>query len=850
MHVKSQRNSNGNSRSTKLGRLSLASLFLLTSFSQAGFARPSRMPALQEPQWGKTEVFPDWAYDSGPDMSTPMGKELAAIAAEIPNFPAISEKILNEQKFRPAFGPIPWRMLLKPNSVKILFIGQDGTHIAEAAGRPATAGFGGRAQDLAKYFGVGPSAGFINAYSFTIKGQDGSATVPVVSQFGDKVEARPTRVIDNQLWLMSRDLSSPLVQWRNRLIEWIIRNNSQSLQMIVTFGKPAQDAAAAFVMSRAEKFPVENKGTVVGSMFTADRLKASYVRVPEFKTVPLGGNNEGPVVLGKEGQDLYQEVLGLPNTPFKYDSEELNEIAGKFSDAIEKDPSILNKMVFANSGVAGSGVTHPAQVGGYQIASKMVIAPEFNKNSNPTISLKGLKISEDMGRVDHDLLVVDLPHPTYLTGINNEYLEKLKQNPEIAKLKPPQRPLTASEVVGEKVKVLVPYKARGWKIAADMEIDEDTKKPFINAFDQNLPYKYGRADMGPEFYDFGAPASRMVNVSSAIRLDRNVVVFGGRSDASFQAVKGQEQSCEICQTLVERKNAKPAVLPAEKDLWTMRSRRADLRASFDAGPSAEMAKIMKRTIPASVIKNHPVNQDYGHYRGTFKRPKVLILADQDGWDDLITARALTGTRGQYLQGLMDDLGVKDQYLVIKTAPFSPEESDWGVIFAETMKYRMAVIDEVFKKNRPTLILTDGPWAEREASRLFGQRGVPVISIAKNGTGNDSGIQAAAQAIQSSGLFSGFQAQAPRMSDIPRSHLSFYARVWEGTSGDRVLTSPNPVEATQVFAEIVPLWASDQVLSLSPADEAGVQKLLEKLETNKLRRGKESIPDFLQRVGHQ
>jgi len=58
------------------------------------------------------------------------------------------------------------------NSVKILFIGQDGTHIAETAGRPATAGFGGRAQDLARHFGVGPSAAFMNAYAFTINGQE------------------------------------------------------------------------------------------------------------------------------------------------------------------------------------------------------------------------------------------------------------------------------------------------------------------------------------------------------------------------------------------------------------------------------------------------------------------------------------------------------------------------------------------------------------------------------------------------------------------------------------------------------------------------------------------------------
>ena len=88
--------------------------------------------------------MPKWSYDAGPNPNTLMGKELIDITARIPNMPEISNKLMGRnQKFRPAFGPIPWRMRQDENSVKMLFIGQDGTHIAEAAGRPATAGFGG-----------------------------------------------------------------------------------------------------------------------------------------------------------------------------------------------------------------------------------------------------------------------------------------------------------------------------------------------------------------------------------------------------------------------------------------------------------------------------------------------------------------------------------------------------------------------------------------------------------------------------------------------------------------------------------------------------------------------------------
>ncbi|MCC6277202.1 MAG: hypothetical protein IT289_04725, partial [Oligoflexia bacterium] len=77
----------------------------------------------------KSQV-PAWAYDAGPSVNEPMGRELIDIYSEIPPMPGVSSEVLGKQKFRPQFGPVGWRMLLPPNSVKILFIGQDATHIA------------------------------------------------------------------------------------------------------------------------------------------------------------------------------------------------------------------------------------------------------------------------------------------------------------------------------------------------------------------------------------------------------------------------------------------------------------------------------------------------------------------------------------------------------------------------------------------------------------------------------------------------------------------------------------------------------------------------------------------------
>lgn len=792
---------------------------------------------------GKTEPFPPWAYDASPDIQTEMGKELVKINSEIPSFPAISEVLLGEQKFRPAFGPIPWQMLQKPNSVKILFIGQDGTHIAEAAGRPATAGFGGRAQDLAKYFGVGPGAAFINAYAFTIKGQDGSNNLPIALMKGGAPVLQQSRVIENNLWLMSRDLNSPIVQWRDSLIEWIIRNNRDSLKMIVTFGKPAQDAAAAFVMSRAAKYPRENQGTNIGSRFTAEQLESMKIRVPEFKTVPLGGNGEGPVLVGSRGQDLFKEVLGLSNPDFKYDEKTHAKAMNDFIAAFEKNPeAILQKMVFSNGGLRGSGVVHPAQIGGYMIGNRMVISPRYSGNSEQaTISLRGLKIADDMEPLNRDLLIVDLPHPTYLTNVQMDYEKAVRANPALKDPKHPKHPKSASEVVAEKVEVLRPYVARGWKIDPDFAIDEDTNRPFTNAFADGKPYRYGRADMGPEFYDFGAPASRMVNVSSAIRLNRNVVVFGSRDDSAF------DRDPKAKAVIKERMKARPENFPAPSEMWTTRPRNTDARFIFDPGPPMIFAKMMKEYLPKELIDSHPVNRDYGHYRGTFLNPKVLILADQDGWDDLITARALTGTRGQYLHGLMKDIGVGEDYLIIKTAPFASEEPDWRTIFEKTKNYRAVLIDAILKSSKPLLILTDGDSAAADIDRLLqGKTNLPkVMKIKRVGASNDSGLADVARAIKDSKIFGNFEVKKPHMADIPRRHLSYYARLWEGTSGDRVITAFNQ-EKGKSFAEIVPEWASEQKLETDPK-ALGIMKLLQIVDETKIRRGGEEIQDFVRRV---
>ena len=659
--------------------------------------------------------LPKWSYDAGPSTDTEIGLELIDLMSEIPNMPEISHKLTKKQKFRPAFGPIPWRMRLDPNSVKMLFIGQDGTHIAEAAGRPATAGFGGRAQDLANYFGVNESAAFINTYAFTIKGQYGAYNTPYIYEKDGERSVRFSNLVDNQLWLMTQDNGSPIAKWRNNLIDWIIKNNKDSMKLVVTFGGAARDAVASYI---------ESKGGKVGSRFE-NAMK--YIQVAETKLQYAGGNNQFPTPINSKGRDLYSEILGR-----KVDYKSTSEQTVVVEDLKANLEAYIEKMVFTRGGPYSNGLIHPAQLGGYDLARAII-------NGTKTRSLKGLKLN-DGTVIKNNILFVELPHPSYLSRLSK---------------------IEASNAVGKKVQALQKYVDNGWTIKAD--------PGQTNQFVAGKPYRYSRADIGPEYYDFGTPGARMVPVSTASRMrgKPNVIVFGTRDRVKFD---------------IDKIDAMTYALPGEEfsdeELFVSRPRSFDLRYVFDAGPGEKYAKIMKKNlnmqeifkpktgmsfkndgIAALNVKNNSEVADFGHYRGTFKKPKVIVLADPHGWDDLITAKALTGERGQYIHGLMQDIGVEDQYLVIKTVPFGMEganEDEWSVVLDQTSEYRQKLFAEILKDGKPDFIITDGTYAKKQIENLVGSD-IKVINLTRRSSSMTYGFKSAANKISKIQGYNGVQA---------------------------------------------------------------------------------------------
>ncbi len=754
-----------------------------------------------------TDLTAPWAYDPGPSPETKMGRELIDLVANQPNMPGISMEMTGDQKFRPAFGPTLWRMIQEPNSIKMLFIGQDGTHIAEAAGRTATAGFGGRAQDMAAYFGVDTSAAFINTFAFTIKGQYSAFQAPVVYEENGESKlvlntfqnekSLGTTVVENGIWMMAQDLNSPMVKWRNSLIDWIIRNNRDSLRMIVVFGDSAQDSIGTFITSRGGK---------VGSMFSLEDIRTKKIRVPEFSIVSAGANHVFPAVLDQNGKDLYPKIAGRRLDYTK----DPDQKAAK--DALIKNFSKFQKeLSFPKYGIENSGIMNPAQINGYDL-NKIQI------NGKRTLSLKGLQLS-DGSTIPNDVLVAEFPHPTSLSSAEMT------------------NPGSASKKIASSLKNILPYKAAGWKIEADPGKE--------NEFESGKPYTYGRTDISRSYYDFGTPNNRMVSKSDAVRGKANFVILGTRDKVPFDT-----------KSIALATVAKPNQPVSSDEFYSARPRTESSRYSFDRGPGEVMAQIMKTNLnmqeigalkpgfqlkPDTMaqlkakkirgtteeladvdgfnIKTHPIAVgDHGHYRGTFNNPRIVVLADPAGVDEILTSRAMTGTRGQYLQGLMNKLGVTEQYLVIRTVPFGMDnasEQEWTVVLDQTKKYRSEIFAEILRNGTPEMIIADGKYAQKELGRILTRSNkIPVVFIdrAKIGDGNNldngSGISEAQQQINSFKVFKTATGDVT-MANLPRSHFGFFSRVWEGTSGTRVFNTTQPSANGIGFAIVVPEWVYKQ-----------------------------------------
>ncbi|MEM7646287.1 MAG: hypothetical protein AAF203_05215, partial [Pseudomonadota bacterium] len=561
-----------------------------------------------------------------------------------------------------------------------------------------------------------------------------------------------------------------------------------------------------------------------------------------------GGNNTFPVPINRDGRDIYRELLGykpnyVPPHGGKGKKDDQNAAKNALKQAIKAGK---NPLYFTKGGEDNSGLLHPAQLGGYDISKIKV-------NGTQSISIKGLKLS-DGSTVKNNVLVVDLPHPTFLsmTAIGSGGKSKV------------------DSLVKKKTKPLETWRdgPAKWKITPD-----EPFKPKA-AFFRKASYTYGRGEIGQEYYDFGTPGNRMVSKSSAKRIDPLTILLGVRQDKSLgKKHKG----------IADLKTVRPAQSVDSDEMFTSISRTTDERTDFDPGPGDEFARVIKqgvakisskmfanksgksvfkgksqKTVQDGVaalnIKSFPNVGDFGHYRGSFEDPQVVVVADPDGWDDIITARALTGMRGQHLHALVSNIKVGSKkvgsnYLVIKTVPYGMEgatDTEWNKVLSDSKVYRDDILDAVMDKagSKVKLFIADGKHAASYLEGYADDKKIPFVAVSKTSRLNGSGKVKTQSAIDTAykanmadadkkiDKVSGITGNYPgKRLNIPSGHLSYYARVWEGTSGDRVITADGKTKGL-AFAQVVPQWVMDQrledVVGFNPETMEGMETLVEKL----------------------
>jgi hypothetical protein len=708
-----------------------------------------------------------YEYNAGPAAAGDSAAEIINLYAEQPENKFISDSLSPVQKFRYTFGAMMLRTNFAPNSIKIFAIGQDAVDDAELVKLPGTGtGYSTRVQNIANFHGVDTSIATSNASFQTIKGQYGSFDHPYVEKgVNGKLEIKQSKFIDNYLWTIFNGKSSPIVTHREKAWEWQIKNNMKSLRLIILFGGASQDAFAEFLLKRGFKVPTR---------LLPSRL--AKIQVPESKLEYSGGNNEFPVLQTKDGKDLYAKLLGR-----RLDYKKLEDQTAAITALKNAGQSAIDMMAFNGGGVRGSGILTAAQLGGYDLTKVK------NQNGTQTFSLKGLRLS-DGTIIDKDIAFVGSPHPTSLS--TNA-----------------QQASATVTALFEKVK---PFIGGNNAIEPDLKADGT---PMVNSYARGEAFQYGRAFLPRRVVPFGAPDSILRPKASADRLGPQVLVSEPPSKQDLRAagVRNLEEIFDAA-AIEAAKNVQPVEALNENDLWAQHSRQDSTRELADPGPGAEMAKLMVENLDRSVLPSSkaPVLGFFAHYRGTFENPKALIMYDSLDLEDRNTFRAATGARGQLLNGLMRDLGLELNQLVLTTAPVDmtgATAAELETVRKGTEGYREAVLAKVLAGSSLQVIFTDGSMAKSETSRILRKlrrSDIPVINVDRN---SDRGIVLAGTEAKSV-----LNLRNARISGnpagIPIQHLPWNSRDWERVTSGTVIEAKGAFKGKS-YAIVTPNFVAQQ-----------------------------------------
>lgn len=200
-------------------------------------------------------------YDAGPDLSTQIGRGYAEIFSEIPNYRALEGQLFGtEKRFQWEFGPVFYRGRLGKDHVKVLIIGQDDDPMSQLTSRAFSGNTGQQLQNVLDYIGIQQSYLFLNAFSYPmlhgykdvvpvlVRGAMDSTPQNLGGAPNWKIQWMP--FLNPSMYWLAQDEASPIVQWRNQLIDYVIHSNENSLKLVIALGDAGQDAVADYIVSK------------------------------------------------------------------------------------------------------------------------------------------------------------------------------------------------------------------------------------------------------------------------------------------------------------------------------------------------------------------------------------------------------------------------------------------------------------------------------------------------------------------------------------------------------------------------------------------------------------------------
>jgi uracil-DNA glycosylase len=362
--------------------------------------------------------------------------------------------------------------------------------------------------------------------------------------------------------------------------------------------------------------------------------------------------------------------------------------------------------------------------------------------------------------------------------------------------------------------------------------DEDGVQGFAK------PYRYRSAPIPFRDYAYGSPWRLGQGGTSSNRKDsqRSIQIFsaGGAYNAAGASLRYQNQVGGSRAGYADD----PGDLPYEPPKVAYHD--------YDRGPGPAFARLFMGGEPglewpdwnALGVTAHP-SFGYGPiYRGRPGGASVLVLADQQGHDDLFTGRALSGESGQHLQVFLEAIGLLESYAILRVLPVDTLDLAPGSVAAivghpQVQKVYQAIVDRLLQSGAAGgglgLALAVGPQARALAGHVA-WGGLPVVNLkawAEPGALQDwqhhlpaiEAIPYRRDVANPSFEYDG------RRGQIPRADLPYGALRWIGTSGDcaqRAMDVPAHLLSPHYYKLTMPAWASGLAPApLSVEEEAAI-----------------------------